>query len=115
MATDCRIGAKADFIIYAGETWQAKWNIKDKNGDAIDLTGFTVGPLKIFKGTSDTVLVQITDGITTSGSTVTVNELIPATIKKRLGTGNYFTCPLMPPNGSPVAIINGKIQVDARK
>jgi hypothetical protein len=115
MATDCRIGAKADFIIYAGETWQAKWNIKDKNGNAIDLTGFTVGPLKIFNGISNTVLVEISTGITANGSIVTVNELMPATLKKRLGSGNYFTCPLLPPGGSPVAIINGKIQVDARK
>jgi hypothetical protein len=115
MATDCRIAGTADFIIYAGETWQVKWNILDINNEAIDVAGFTVGPIKMYDH-GGTKLLETYTGVAIEGSQVAINQNTSNDLKRTAANKhNYFECPLIPPGGEPIAIIHGTIQVYARK
>lgn len=111
MATDRRIGAKVDFIVYAGETWKDRWNIVDANDEAINLTGFIVGPLVIYKGRTE--IASLT-GLTIDGSWIVLTNDIDQAIKKRMITGYYFECPIEPPGGKPKGVIHGNIKVDGK-
>jgi hypothetical protein len=117
MATDCRIGANMDFIIKAGETWQVKLNITDANDSPIDLTGFTIGPLVMYKKTTSTPVMTVpTDAISISGTSATIYFNTPDDLKKIMGVGkgDYFKCPFIAPGGGPIAVLSGLNQVDAR-
>jgi hypothetical protein len=110
--TDCRIAAELDFIITNKETWAVEITVVDSSNVAINVTGFTVGPLVIYDGLRDTVLHAITDGVFIEDGIIKINEEVSG-LRKKMVKGNYYECPLYPANG-PKALLHGRIKVDGK-
>jgi hypothetical protein len=101
------IAGRKDFEIYNGETWYKVLPITDANGDPINVSSFTVGPLAIYNH-KDELEITVT-GVSVSGTNVIINEQITG-LQQTIGFPYYYKCPLYPANG-PRAILHGKLKV----
>lgn len=110
------VAAKYNFLCEQGAKFERVLTLTDPEGEALDLTGYSIAMQVRRDVRSDTVVVELS----TEGGEITIGEdgqitlFLPATVTAELESDGVYDLELVPPSGPEYAekVLRGLFRVE---